>query len=63
MQLHYNTTHHVMLTPLIVIHLLKFNMWHYEIFWTNYFFFQNIDLHHLLWLLMMVQNYDTWHNK
>jgi hypothetical protein len=25
--------------------------------------FWNIDLHYSLWLLMMVQGYDTWHNK
>jgi hypothetical protein len=43
MQLHYNYTHDVMLTSLIVIHLLKFDMWHYEDFLT--FFFQNIDFH------------------
>ncbi len=30
MQLHYNCTHDVMLTSLIVIHLLKFYMWHYR---------------------------------
>ncbi len=34
MQLHYNYTHDVMLTSLIVIHLLKSNIWHYEDFWT-----------------------------
>jgi hypothetical protein len=62
MQFHYNYTHDVMLMSLIVIHLLKYNMWHYEDFWTQ-FFFQNIDLHHPLWLLMMVQDYDMWHNK
>ncbi len=33
-QLHYNQTHDVMLTSLIVIHLLKSNTWHYEDFWT-----------------------------
>jgi hypothetical protein len=27
MQLHYNYTHDIMLTSLIVIHLSKFNMW------------------------------------
>ncbi len=32
MQLHYNYTHDVMLTSLIVIHLLKIDMWHYEVF-------------------------------
>jgi hypothetical protein len=61
MQLCYNCTHDVMLTSLIVIHLLKFDMWYYEDFWT--FFFQNIDFHHPLYLLMMVQNSDMWHNK
>jgi hypothetical protein len=34
MQLHYNYTHDVMLTSLIFIHLLKYDMWHYEDFWT-----------------------------
>jgi hypothetical protein len=34
MQLHYNYTHDVMLMSLIVIHLLKFDMWYYEDFWT-----------------------------
>jgi hypothetical protein len=29
-QLHYNYTHDVMLMSLIVIHALKFNIWHYE---------------------------------
>jgi hypothetical protein len=24
---------------------------------------QNIDLHCPLWLLMMIQDYNTWHNK
>jgi hypothetical protein len=33
MQFHYNCTHDVMLTSLIVIHLLKFDMWHYEKIW------------------------------
>jgi hypothetical protein len=33
-QLHYNYTHDVMLTSLIVIHILKYDMWHYEGFWT-----------------------------
>jgi hypothetical protein len=33
-QLHYNYTHYVMLMSLIVIHLLKSNMWHYEKIWT-----------------------------
>jgi len=31
-QFHSNYTHDVMLTSLIVIHLLKSNMWHYEDF-------------------------------
>jgi hypothetical protein len=34
MQLHYNCSHDVMLTSLIVIRLLKSNKWHYEDFWT-----------------------------
>jgi hypothetical protein len=32
MQLHYNYTYDVMLMSLIVIHLLKFDTWHYEYF-------------------------------
>jgi hypothetical protein len=34
MKLHYNYTHDVILMSLIIIHLLKFDTWHYEIFWT-----------------------------
>jgi hypothetical protein len=34
MQLHYNYTRDVMMMSLIVIHLLKFDMWQYEDFWT-----------------------------
>jgi len=34
MQLHYNYTHDIILMLLIVIHILKFNTWHYEKFWT-----------------------------
>jgi hypothetical protein len=34
MQFHYNCTHDVMLMSLILIHLLKSNMWHYENFLT-----------------------------
>jgi hypothetical protein len=34
MQFHYNYTQDVMLTSLIVIHRLKFDMWHYENFGT-----------------------------
>jgi hypothetical protein len=30
MQLHYNCTHDVMLISLIIIYLLKYDMWHYE---------------------------------
>jgi hypothetical protein len=33
-QLHYNYTHDVMPTSIIIIHLLKFDTWHYEDFWT-----------------------------
>jgi len=33
-ELHYNYTHDVMLMSLIIIHLLKFNMWHFEKIWT-----------------------------
>jgi hypothetical protein len=43
-QLRYNYTHDVMLASLIVIHVLKSNMWHYEDFW-KLKKFQNIDLH------------------
>jgi hypothetical protein len=60
MQLHYNYTHDVMLTSLIIIHLLKFDTWHYGDFWTLK---KNINLHCSLWLLMMVRDYDMWHNK
>jgi hypothetical protein len=53
-----------MLMSLIIIHLLKFDTWHYEHFWTyNFFSFQNIDFHHSLCLLMMVRNYDMWHDN
>jgi hypothetical protein len=38
MQLHYNCTHDVMLTPLIFIHPLKSNTWHYEKNWIYFFF-------------------------
>jgi hypothetical protein len=38
MQLHYNYTHDVMVLSLIVFHLLKSNMWHYEDFGHNFFF-------------------------
>jgi hypothetical protein len=41
-----------MLTSLIVIHLLKSHMWHYEDFLTLKFW--NIDFHHPLWLLLMM---------
>jgi hypothetical protein len=40
MQVHYNYTHDVMLTSLIVTYLLKFNTWHYGNFWANYFIFE-----------------------
>lgn len=62
MQLHYNYTHDVILMSIIVIHIQKFDMWHYEDFFTL-IFFGNIDLHRPLWLLMMVRNCDTWHNN
>jgi len=38
MQLHYNYTHDVMVLSLIVIYLLKSNMWHYEDFGHTFFF-------------------------
>jgi len=34
MQLHYNYTHDAILMSLIIIHILKSNMWHYEDFST-----------------------------
>jgi hypothetical protein len=34
MQFHYNCTFDIMLMSLIVVHLLKSNMWHYEIILT-----------------------------
>ncbi len=60
MQLH-NYNHNIMLPLLIFIHPLKFDMWHYDDFWI--ILFLNIDLHCLVWLLMMVWNYDMWHNN
>ncbi len=60
-QLHYNYTHDVMLMSIIIIHLLKFNTWHYEDFLTLKKF--NIDFHRLLWFLMTIRNCDTWHNR
>jgi hypothetical protein len=63
MQLYYNCTCDVILMSLIVIHLLKFDTWHYEFFWHKNNFFRNIHLHCSLWLWMMVQNCDRWHNK
>jgi hypothetical protein len=45
-----------MMMSLIVIHILKCNMWHYEFVLTEKLFFQNIDLYRSLLLLMMVQN-------
>jgi hypothetical protein len=38
MQLHYDYTHDVILMSFIVIHLLKFDTWHYEFFWIYIFF-------------------------
>jgi hypothetical protein len=49
MQLHYNYTHDVMLMSLIVIHLLKFDIWNYEIFWKIYFLFE---------ILISIVHYD-----
>jgi hypothetical protein len=47
MHLHYNCTHDVMMMSLIVIHLLKSNMWHYDFFWhRNYFFKTLISIIH-----------------
>jgi len=64
MQLHYNYNHNVMLMLLIFIHVLKFDTWHYEDFWIlKLLLKKSIDLHHLLWLLMMVRDYDMWQNK
>ncbi len=61
-QFHYNYTYDVMLMSLIVIHLLKFDMWPYEDFWILKFF-EKFDLHHPLWLLTMVWDCDMGHNK
>ncbi len=60
MQLHYNCTHDVMLTSLIVIQLCKYDTWYYEDFLT-WFFFRDIDFHCPLWLLMMVRDWTMWH--
>ncbi len=38
MQLNYNCTHDVILLSLIIIHVLKSNMWHYEIFFSIYIY-------------------------
>jgi len=63
MQIHYNCTYDVILTSLIVIYSLKSNMWHYEKVqrWKS-FCFWDIDFHHPLWLLKVVQDCDMWHN-
>jgi len=37
MQFHNNYTHDVMLMSLIIIHLLKYDMWHYKKIWTFFF--------------------------
>jgi hypothetical protein len=60
MQLHYNSTHDVILTLTIVIHILNLTCSIMNIFWHN-LFSQNIDLHCPLWLLMMVRDCDMWH--
>jgi hypothetical protein len=57
MQLHYNCTNDVILTSLIVIYSLKSNTWHYEKVRTwKSFCFWDIDFHHPLWLLKVVQD-------
>jgi hypothetical protein len=38
MQLHFNYTHDVILTSLIINHIFKSDMSHYEDFWTKYIF-------------------------
>jgi hypothetical protein len=49
MQFHYNYSHNVMLTLLIFIHPLKFDMWFYEDFWIwKLFSSWSTDFHHLL---------------
>jgi hypothetical protein len=58
MQLHYNYNHNVILTLVIFIHP-SIKIWHMAL-WKK-FDLKKFDLHHLLWLLM-VQNYDMWHN-
>jgi hypothetical protein len=60
MQLHYSHTHGAMLTSLIVMHLLKFDMWHYKKIWTYLNFFSKYWSPWSIILLMMVQNCDMW---
>jgi hypothetical protein len=48
MQFHYNYTYDVMLMSLIVIHILKSNIWHYEKIWTLFF----------LKILIFIVHYD-----
>jgi hypothetical protein len=62
MQFDYNYIHDVMLTSLIIIHQLKYDMWHYEKFGHKNHYFWNINIYCPLWLLMMVQECDKWHN-
>jgi hypothetical protein len=38
MQPHYNCNHDIMLRSLIVIHLLKCDMWNYKYFWIQFIF-------------------------
>jgi len=59
LQLHYNYNHNIILMLLIFTHPLEFDTQHYE---DLIKFFWSIDFHRLLWLLMTVQNYNTWHN-
>jgi hypothetical protein len=61
MQFHYNCTHDAIITSLIVIHYYNLTSGTMKIL--GHFFFQNIDLHCSLWLLMMVRYCDMWHNK
>jgi hypothetical protein len=49
MQLQYNYTHDVMLMSLIVIHLLKFDMWHCE---------KKLDKNIFFEILISIVHYD-----
>jgi len=52
MQFDYNYTHDVILTSLIVIHILKYHMWHYEEFLDIYIYIYIIEI------LINIVHYD-----